>query len=593
MMKTNLFLGITLFTFASGALAQQRSLPQDTLAIVGTDVVTALDLLERIELMPWPDKDKEEGKRRALHALVAEKLLALEGQRLRIGEDPEEQLMLRVLEKAFVRDELYKREILPQVRVTPELITSALKRFSLELTVLAISVPSREEGERVAGRIAASNRPDSLLDAIVSAREYWQEVVKVRWGDLEPEFEEGAYVSNETGRAQVVRSHRAGWLVLHALDAYASPEHSSLSLSEQRQRVENVLKQRQEIEHLRKYYGHILGPQMAEVDPVLFERVAAYMRNLILQDTAGHRRKDVYTILPEDVDMAVRGLRSDLQRPFVQIGEHVVPLGEILEEFRYQLFAYSTLEEERFKDQFNASIRKTVEAALMAREGRRQNLHHSASVRRDLAVWSDHRLARILYEQLKDSVSVADEEIMRFLIGSAETLGRLYEVQVSEIPVASREEAHNAITRLADAPSGGSAYFRIVDRPEIGFAALLARGGDILGPIETPTGMSVIRVEDWRKVHPEVMDVDTLLQRTRTHLQLQKRSALINNYVAGLARDHNVRLMYDRLAAVRTTKTAMITRRLLGFGGVMKAIPMLLPLWDWVREYERPGTVMP
>jgi hypothetical protein len=59
--------------------AQRGALPTDTLADIGTAVISARDLLERLELMPFPGKDHpaqhDSAKMLALRALVAEKLL--------------------------------------------------------------------------------------------------------------------------------------------------------------------------------------------------------------------------------------------------------------------------------------------------------------------------------------------------------------------------------------------------------------------------------------------------------------------------------------------------------------------------------------
>ena len=63
----------------------QKAVPPlslDTLARVGSSIITERDLLERIELMPWEGKDKpneyDSSKIKALNSLVAERLLAVE-----------------------------------------------------------------------------------------------------------------------------------------------------------------------------------------------------------------------------------------------------------------------------------------------------------------------------------------------------------------------------------------------------------------------------------------------------------------------------------------------------------------------------------
>jgi hypothetical protein len=100
---------------ASPAVAQKEaSLRQDTVARIGSTAITARELIQRVEMMPFPGKQKKDQtdsvKIKALHAMIAEKLLANEAKRLSLSEDKKTALTRRELENALIRDELYRRE---------------------------------------------------------------------------------------------------------------------------------------------------------------------------------------------------------------------------------------------------------------------------------------------------------------------------------------------------------------------------------------------------------------------------------------------------------------------------------------------------
>jgi hypothetical protein len=88
------------------------ALARDTLARVGNDAVTALDLVQRIEWMPWPEKRNpaslDSARVRGLQSLVAERLLDAEAGRLGLGESGAVPRMRRALRKALARDALYR-----------------------------------------------------------------------------------------------------------------------------------------------------------------------------------------------------------------------------------------------------------------------------------------------------------------------------------------------------------------------------------------------------------------------------------------------------------------------------------------------------
>jgi len=59
------------------------------------------------------------------------------------------------------------------------------------------------------------------------------------------------------------------------------------------------------------------------------------------------------------------------------------------------------------------------------------------------------------------------------------------------------------------------------------------------------------------------------------------------DYISGrhaFAERTGVRLYLDRLARVKVLPSNMATRRFIGFGGVVTAVPMILPALDWKGE---------
>jgi hypothetical protein len=51
--------------------------------------------------------------------------------------------------------------------------------------------------------------------------------------------------------------------------------------------------------------------------------------------------------------------------------------------------------------------------------------------------------------------------------------------------------------------------------------------------------------------------------------------------VGKLAQRTGVRVFEDRLKALQVNSSNMVTRRFIGFGGVITAVPSIYPLWQW------------
>jgi hypothetical protein len=68
---------------------------------------------------------------------------------------------------------------------------------------------------------------------------------------------------------------------------------------------------------------------------------------------------------------------------------------------------------------------------------------------------------------------------------------------------------------------------------------------------------------------------------------------MMKTYVAGLAKEYGVDIRYDRLNAVTIQPANMVVRRMIGFGGIITAVPMLYPNWEWMKEYRNDPAVNP
>jgi hypothetical protein len=109
------------------------SLDRDTLAWVDRRAVTALDLVQRIEWMPWQEKhggaDMDSVKSRAILSLAAEALLARESERRSPGGGPAFARAREALRRALARDALFREFAASAPPPAPAEITALVQRM--------------------------------------------------------------------------------------------------------------------------------------------------------------------------------------------------------------------------------------------------------------------------------------------------------------------------------------------------------------------------------------------------------------------------------------------------------------------------------
>jgi hypothetical protein len=375
--------------------------------------------------------------------------------------------------------------------------------------------------------------------------------------------------------------------------------------------VADSLKAAGERERAAEFMGRVLGPQRAVVDSAVFMLLADSLQSLMAASREERASAHGYVLLPEDVDVMLARLGPVLSRPLVRLADGPLLLGDALEELRYYTLSVHSLDSPRFAVELSARLRDVVAGELMAREGLRRHLDGRPEVRRDLEMWTSVWHAQRLLARAGAGPEASDDEAFRHLALFHPARARqVCEVDVAEILSDSQERAAR-LRSLLDAGSsldslarmfttrpewsvrgGRSGFFPIVRHPDLGYAALLSPIGSLTGPMRLPEGHSVFRVLG-KRLAPDSLAARALLERMRGEATADRRAEREARYVAGLAARSRVEFDYAALSGIDVLPASMVTKRFLGFGGVMLAAPSLPPLWDWVQVWRAAHEALP
>jgi hypothetical protein len=594
---------------------QIRTLPTDTLAEVAGKAITARDLQERLELMPWPGKEHvdqtDSVKIRALQSIVAEHLLATEAAARGIGNDSASVRRLRSLERLLVRDELYRREILPKATPTKAEVQEGTRRAPWSVRALLLVSANKKDAARVV-RAFRGGDPDSTARALPPGLVRQQDTLTISLGEAEKAIEDTAYTLSATKPAAGPFLLRpAGWAVLALRARIPNDQFLQQSIPDRIRNVENAVRRAKEADLAGKYYASFLSSRKAEANPVLFDRFASAALEIFRSDSLRFRKQGAYSV-GLIVDTLQSVLEPILDSALVQMDGGPMTTGEVLDGYRYLHFSFPDIEERDFRARLNGSIREIIAAEYLAREGFRQNLQHSEAVRHDVATWADYWNSLMLERSLRDSVTITDEDVMNFLTENGGILGSPYEVNIREILTDSLSTSTRMLEQLLNgadmaqlarrfsrrkewAERGGeSLWFRVSGYPELGFRALEADAGAIIGPLKVRNGYSLFKVLGKRLAPGDsLISFDSLKTVVRQKVRAQKVQQLLNHRIAGLARSQGVRMRYGQLRGVDVTRQNMVTRRLIGFGGTIIAVPTLIPQYLWINEARDIKDILP
>ena len=550
-------------------------------------------------------------KVRVLLSLIAEKVLANEAGRENISEDNTTKLMHRELENLFIRDELFKLEVEANAKPTAEEVSAGIRRFEWKLKVIAFLVRSEAEGHVLIKHLSA-NKSKNIMQGLPKGLFTETDTISIHFGGPDSAYENAAYSIGKSRISPPFYSHNLGWTVLFLVDKATNPESAKMTLEERSRKVEKVLKERRQQVVGESYSLAVLSSMNARADSTIFHVLADSIIILRRQiDPKYYQREGGYMITSEMVDVLIDRLKPYLDTTFVTVTGGNMTLGELLEMFRYENFISKSLEGFSFKKELNEEVKHLVGNELLAREGRKQLLQYSEPVQRDLKLWTNYWAARQLYYSVRDSVKVTNEDVIEHLLKTKEFFGRYYEVNVREVLTYTQEDANRIINELRRGKNlsdmvpqysiraewvnnaGESGFFNILQHPEIGFRALLADTGTLIGPVKLEEGFSLFTVLGKRRTKEAIVDFDTLYQNIRNRLLLEKRKQAVNRFIANLAREQQISIDYRKVKMIKPSTIPMFSQRFMGFGGMMTAVPLLMQLWDWMKEYEQLAKTIP
>ncbi len=596
--------------FAAVSFAQSSQLPTDTIAIVGTDVINASDYLERFELMPWPMKDNksriEYTKQEFLYSMIAEKLLAFEATNLGIDQDSASQVWRHSLEKMFSRDELFKREVIPQIKVTNAEIQDGLKKYAYQLHVAILEVRSQEKGDQLYKKVMRAAHRDSVLSVFKDSLYTALDTATVNFGGDDIPFENAAYAVGKLKLSHPFEDANYGWVVLYVVDKETNPKYAEESLPDQIASVQKIIRGRQEDEIAQRVFFSILGKQRAEANPKLFLLLADSVYAILHEDSTGHQVKDYYMLSPRDMERLAADFHDRLDEAFITAKNGNMTFGDIIEGLKYNEVIFPSLRRNIVEVILNNNIKTVVQNELLVREAFRKNIQYSPQVRHDVGVWYDNHRAYDLLRRVADSVQVSDKELMQYYKDNARLYGGTVEVNIREILVDSVKLAQKIHQRLLSgedmallarkyskrrewAENGGeSGWFSSKAHGDLGFYAAEADSGQLIGPLRIKEGLTIFKVLGKKTLIDTTGAVfEKYKSAIEKKLSEEKKQEAINHYVAGLARKYGVTIDQQALRNLHTTTTQMFTWRYLGFGGRIVAVPGVVFDSGWAQEYLR------
>jgi hypothetical protein len=425
----------------------------DVVAQVGSIKITVEEFKDRYEFMPhlnYSSDNTDTVKKEFLYSLIAEKLWSLEGSQRRFDTLESVKYSLESLRRLLIRDELYKTEIEPKIKISDEEIRDGLQKVTLELLVKIISTEDSSEIFRISDQLIKGADFDSILSTR-KENNLQQAPVRIVFGSLDDESVENLLFNMNTGSISLPVKSGNGWFIFKLV---SKNQNSGVNLSTQQPKnmVMRTLQDRKMKQVGGAYLDSLIGGKSVEADGKIFLKIFNALYSVLSNNYPNnlHDSSFIVTLSEKQVLKTINSISSsDLITPFIKIDGSFATANDFLYYLNYQQIELENLNRDQVKRKLNASVRQFIEDEMLVREGIKRGLANNRDVIKSVSMWRDYYNSQLLMESMYDSIKISEEELDKYL-NSRNNSNNSNSVQIDSLLYKAAYKEQLALERLQE-----------------------------------------------------------------------------------------------------------------------------------------------
>lgn len=596
-----------LIILTSGFLFSQTG--EKPVAKIGKREITLSEFIERYEMTPWNKEinmtPEKSAKEEFLYTLIAEKLWSQKASQLGLDTSAAVKRNLKSLEKLFVKDALYKLEIMNKVKITDQAMTEAYKKAHLRLNGDFLAASGRKE----INELYSALKKGSSFDTLFNRRKNGglADTLSIFLGKFNETLEDSLYNMKPGDYSHPV-SYGGAWYIIRVRNQNPvnpqSAKEEDLIVKETRK----ILKERETNKYYTQFMRQFFSGKKTSINGAALQSVAGYFITSVQEKFHSGKNEDTSKVYlgPADFSSLRKKLDAEkqLNTPIIKFEKQSASVSEFLDYLNYDENAYTTSNSLKLKDIIEGKLKRFMEGEYLASEGYRRGLQNLPEVKEQMQIWKDSYMYLALRTAVSDSFKVSEKEAQEYY-SKQKSLNIPPQVNIVEVLTDNLDIVEKVLNEygkgtdmhdlarkyskreMTKNTSGEFGWFSSSEFGEIGRIAATMNIGEVYGPLKVPEGYSIFKLLDKKdqsdmKGRPfeEVKE-----QVTKTLRGLKNYHGLVN-YTVRLAREYGIKIDQDVLNTAKVTNIFSIMYRNIGFGGRILAVPMTSPNTEWVKPWQ-------
>ncbi|HPN36768.1 MAG TPA: peptidyl-prolyl cis-trans isomerase [Melioribacteraceae bacterium] len=590
----------------------------EVLAKLNNQEFTTDEFNERYLMIPrlsvGNKQDEPAFRAKAFYTMVAEKLWALYAREEGLDSSDIIKYTYKAIEKMYVRDALYNREIKDKARVDEKKIIFASAKIKRTLYVNFVFAKDSNEIYKIYYKLNAGESFDSLLNKRQD-KNYQPGPVEVNFGMMREDIEDAIY-SLTPGKYTKPLDYEGEYYIFRL--TYEKPKE--FKDNDEYKKEFNNAKKLVEDRALNKayanYFNKLFVGKQINADGYLFwsiaDRVIEAVKNRKVKDKTPDGNK--ITLAAEDFTFIENSLTKDtLQMEFVRFENEPVTVFQFLREFFYEGFVGISTNADTLRAQLQSRVKRFIEHEILSREGYKQGLQNLPEVKRSIDMWKDNYLSKLAKNHFVANLQLTDEDVKAYYEKNKGGSNLPLMVNIIEILTDNLEEM-DAVMKLLEKgedikevakkytkretvkKNGGEfGYFAANMYGEIGNIAAGMKVGEIYGPIKIEEGYSIFKLIDKKESKENLLTkpFEEIKDSLRNIARIEQLKNGLEGKTIELAKKYNLKVDDNVLNNLKAENLNMLVYRYMGFGGRILAVPVDPLFTDWVENWQKEQKDLP
>lgn len=403
-------LGLLIFT--SATIAQEG-----VVALVGNKKIDSREFIKRFEFTPKVEVDspKDSSKINFLYSMIAEKLWAIEGEKLGLQNSEYVKNSLNDMLHKLMLDKLYKQEIEHKVKVFPSEIKEDLPKAQLKLTLKFMSSKDKNEIDRLYNKLKNGVAFDSLLLKRKEALEQGNGI-EIYYGDMAPELESRVFKLN-VGESTEPLLVAGQWVIYYMEQKEKIKTHPKFPNKKPEKIAEEVIFARKaKIEYKQFFNTYVKGKEV-KTDKQLFGKLADALYRRLQNNSAkafNPNDKKYYMNYYQILSVKQEFSQEELNRNFVKFKAKPVSLGNFIDRISIDGLSVKEVSREAFISMLSGRVKRFIFNELLLRLAEEKGLQNDSEIKADLDKWRESFIASYYRNRYLDSVAVDNSEVRNY-----------------------------------------------------------------------------------------------------------------------------------------------------------------------------------